>query len=174
MATTTILMTPNARQRLRRGFTLIELMIVVAIVGVLAMVAYPSYIKQVQKSRRADAITALNRIAQAQERWRANQSTYSNVLTSAGLNVPNPSSGYYTLQAVTPATSATAAAIAGAASASSYSAIATAAGGQTRDAGCQVLKLNMLVGNVTYMAGATASTLADTTTSSVARRCWNQ
>ena len=42
-----------------RGFTLIELMIVVAVVAILASVAYPSYVSQVRKGRRADAETVL-------------------------------------------------------------------------------------------------------------------
>jgi type IV pilus assembly protein PilE len=52
-----------------RGFTLIELMIVVAVVGVLTAIAYPSYQAQMQKSRRADGLTMLTRIMQAQERF---------------------------------------------------------------------------------------------------------
>ncbi len=51
-----------------RGFTLIELMIVVAIVAVLAMIAYPSYSRQVQKSRRAQAKADLTELAQGLER----------------------------------------------------------------------------------------------------------
>ncbi len=51
-----------------RGFTLIELMIGVAIIGILAGIAYPSYLKQVQKSNRSDAKVALSDVAQRLQR----------------------------------------------------------------------------------------------------------
>ncbi len=54
------------------GFTLIELMIVVAIVGILAAIAYPSYQNSVQNSRRADAQSALTAFSNAMERYYTN------------------------------------------------------------------------------------------------------
>lgn len=65
------------------GFTLIEVMIVVAIVGVLAAIAYPAYLDSVRKSRRADAIAALYALQLAQEKWRANHTTYTSTLAGA-------------------------------------------------------------------------------------------
>lgn len=54
--------------RQQRGFTLIEIMIVVAIVAILAAIAYPSYQEQVRKSRRADCAGELQLLANAMER----------------------------------------------------------------------------------------------------------
>jgi len=88
-----------------RGFTLIEMMVVVAIVGILAAVAYPSYMNQARKGRRSDAVDAASRVMQAQERWRANNATYSTNLTTIGAPSTS-SSGYYTLSVATAAASA--------------------------------------------------------------------
>lgn len=65
----------NKRTKLN-GFTLIELMIVVVVVGILAAVAYPSYREHIKKSRRADAQSALMAFAQAMERHRTKNFTY--------------------------------------------------------------------------------------------------
>jgi type IV pilus assembly protein PilE len=58
------------------GFTLIELMIVVAVVAILSAVAYPSYQDQVRKSRRAQAKADLVEYAQLAERWHTTNNTY--------------------------------------------------------------------------------------------------
>lgn len=60
-----------------RGFTLIELMIVVAIVAILAAVAIPSYQQYIQKSRRVDAKETLTRMAALQERFFFQNSAYT-------------------------------------------------------------------------------------------------
>jgi type IV pilus assembly protein PilE len=134
-----------------RGFTIIELMIVMVIIAVLATIAYPSFIEQVRKGRRADAVASLNRIMQAQERWRANNATYSTDLSNAGLNVAAPSSGYYTLQV----TSATA---------TGYTAVATAAGAQLGDTRCATMTVALAAATLTYTATPAANS----------NLCWNR
>ncbi len=58
------------------GFTLVELMVTVAIIGIIASIAYPSYIEHVRASRRADAQGALYTLQQAMERFFTVNSTY--------------------------------------------------------------------------------------------------
>lgn len=70
----------------QRGFTLIELMIVVAVVAILTAIAYPSYQEQVRKSRRAQAQADLIEYAQTAERYHTVNNTYE------AWDVPNNSS----------------------------------------------------------------------------------
>ena len=60
------------------GFTLIELMIAVAIVGVLAAIAYPSYIEYVKKGRRAELMVQMLKTRQLMERYYTENRTYPN------------------------------------------------------------------------------------------------
>lgn len=81
-----------------RGFTLIEVMIALAVVGLLSALAYPSYQQQVAKGRRTDAKQSLLELSQRMERFYTERGTYVGaVLGSTGL-YPNVSSGgYYSL-----------------------------------------------------------------------------
>ena len=67
-----------------KAFTLIELMIVVAIIGILASIAYPSYQNSVMKSHRSDAQSSLSQLAQALERFYGIRYTYIGTGDSGG------------------------------------------------------------------------------------------
>ena len=73
----------------QRGFTLIELLVSVAIVAILAAIAYPSYTKYVVKGNRAAAQSHLMDLAQAEAQYFADARTYADTVTA--LNVPTPS-----------------------------------------------------------------------------------
>jgi type IV pilus assembly protein PilE len=81
-----------------QGFTLIELMVVLAIVGILAAIAYPSYKEAVAKGHRSEAIQGLNDVLLKEERYRSNNATYGtcdNVVTSC--TSYNSTLAYYTI-----------------------------------------------------------------------------
>ena len=61
---------------MQRGFTLIELMVVLVIVTILLSIAIPAYEDQMRRSRRADAINGLESMVLRQEQWRANNPRY--------------------------------------------------------------------------------------------------
>lgn len=80
---------------LQRGFTLIEVMIVVAIVGILAAIAYPSYMEHIRKGNRADAEASLMQLSQFMERYYTGTGRYSK--TAGQTDVPdNPAPPYPT------------------------------------------------------------------------------
>ncbi len=120
-----------------RGFTLIELMIVVAIVAILAAIAYPSYQDSVRKSRRADARAVLLEAAQFMERrytenFQAGYTSVNNAaLTAAGLGSSPKDGGtaYYNIQVVTVANPP------------SFTLSAQPVGAQSGDTGCGTLSL---------------------------------
>lgn len=88
------------------GFTLIELMIVVAIIGIISAIAYPSYTEYVLRGNRSEAQAFLNDAAARQERYYAQNNTYADTNAKLGYATANSSSSKYTL-AITNASATT-------------------------------------------------------------------
>lgn len=78
----------NGRQENQAGFTLIELMIVVAIVGILAAIALPSYTAYIQRGNRASARTALLEAQQFMERFYSANDAYNQDKAAAAVALP--------------------------------------------------------------------------------------
>ena len=72
-----------------KGFTLIELMVVITIIAIIAAIAIPSYVNQVRKSRRADATSTLGDAQLRQERWRAENPAFG-TLAQIGITSTSP------------------------------------------------------------------------------------
>jgi len=120
----------------KMGFTLIELMIVLVIIGILMAIAVPSYQGYVLRSHRTDAHSSLLDIAARQERYVAQRNTYTTDISGdTGLNMgsANSKEGYYTL-AVTVAPCASIA--------NCYTITATPVGSQAKDTDCPSLSYN--------------------------------
>ncbi len=70
------------------GFTLVELMVVVAIIAILSSVTVPWYGQYVQRGNRGDGISSLQAIMDAQERFYSDNISYTTDLTRLGINNP--------------------------------------------------------------------------------------
>ncbi len=118
--------------RKHAGITLIELMIAVAIVAILAGVAYPSYMQYVLTSHRTEGTSALVRIANLEERYYLDNNAYGSLfqlgLTATSSATYTTENGYYRITIATPTTS-------------TYTLTATAQGSQTSDSSCATFSL---------------------------------
>jgi type IV pilus assembly protein PilE len=114
-----------------KGFTMMEMVIVLVIIAILASIAVPSYRRYVVRSHRVDAQRALTELAARQERFLYSNNAYSSDL--ADLGVDSSVAGTYYSVAIDPANT----------SSTAFKLVATATGTQKRDdAQCQTLSLD--------------------------------
>ena len=121
------------------GFTLVEIVCVLAMGAILATIAYPSYQRLMHRVRRADALTALMQLQSAQERYRADHAAYGDL--SALRAVPTSPRGHYRLAVAAHGTTG-------------YELHAVATGPQQADVPCRHLRLRVTGGSVDHASGS--------------------
>lgn len=90
--------------RKNRGFTLVELVVVVAIIGILAAIAIPSYQNHLRKGRRAQAESFLMEVANSQQQYLLDARMYAPDLATLGKAPPTDVSNFYNMRVLTGAT----------------------------------------------------------------------
>jgi type IV pilus assembly protein PilE len=144
---------------------MIEGMIVVAIIGILAAIALPSFLDSMRKGRRSDAFAALSTVQQAQERWRSNKTAYAASLTNDAAGTP-PGLGLTSVQSPKKYYDLALSNV----GASGYTLTATAVSGtsQAGDGNCQRLRVRVDRGNIYYGSAAAEGDFDESATN----RCW--
>ncbi|HXN14903.1 MAG TPA: type IV pilin protein [Usitatibacter sp.] len=89
-------------QRSKQGFTLVELMFVVAVIGILVAIAIPAYTSAVVKTNRSAAESALMDIAQRQQQYLLDNRSYAPDVATLNLTLPTNVTDFYTV-AIAPA-----------------------------------------------------------------------
>src|SRR5947207_4061978 len=79
----------------RKGFTLVELAVVIIIIGILAAFAVPRFLDSVERSKAGEALNYLSAVRSAMERYQIRQGTYADDLTKLDIQMPDPK--YFTV-----------------------------------------------------------------------------
>ena len=87
----------SRRRTVRKGFTLVELAVVIVIIGVLAAFGVPRFLKSVERSKASEAFAYLSAVRTAQERYTAREGTYATNITDLDLKLQDPK--YFTVPA---------------------------------------------------------------------------
>ena len=93
------------KRSISRGFTLVELAVVVVIIGVLAAFGVPRFLQSVERSKASEAFAYLSAVRTAQERYHAREGTYADVITQLDIQVPVPA--YFSVGTIAPGTTGT-------------------------------------------------------------------
>jgi prepilin-type N-terminal cleavage/methylation domain-containing protein len=78
------------RSRGRKGFTLVELAVVIIIIGILAAFAVPRFLDSVERSKAGEAFNYLSAVRSAQERYQVRQGTYASDIADLDIQMPAP------------------------------------------------------------------------------------
>jgi len=164
-----------------RGFTLIEMLIALAISAILASTAYPAFSDSIRASRRSDAIVTIWQLQQAQELYRMDHSDYGDrfLITTASGSM----SGVARSTDVAPSGMSLAGSFTTSAGlyavtlsdigATGYTVVATAQGPQAGDSRCKYMQVDVNGGNIVTNSGASSGT-GNGPSSADNKRCWKQ
>src|SRR3989442_1057369 len=78
------------QRQVRKGFTLVELAVVIVIIGVLAAFGVPRFLKSVERSKAAESFAYLSAVRAAQERYQAREGTYADSVSKLDINMSTP------------------------------------------------------------------------------------